>query len=247
MHYCAIVVDHVDVVVYHKINGKYPDSKVAWSHDLIHTNNIVNTGRSIMACKTLICAVFVACVATWGLYRSVDARERVETSNQKKNYLTKLYHTLGLDISGLNELILLGLISDKMNEGLLPRDQEHIKNFNIESLDQNGNFLAQLYIDSLSWGSRCQTIEGVASLDDLIVSINSQRELDAVSCAQIVNVLQDLRSKVGLSSGEAVNNGSNGKEGKQNTCFKLILWPLKLLCNCNLPPNPHLYLAISHG
>lgn len=190
---------------------------MAWSHDLMHT---VNTGRSIMACKTLICAVLVACVATWGLYRSVDARERVETSNQKKNYLTKLYHTLGLDISGLNELILLGLISDKMNEGLLPRDQEHIKSFNIESLDQNGNFLAHLYVDSLSWGSQCQTIEGVASLDDLTVSISNQRELDAVSCAQIVKVLQDVRSKVRLSSGEAVNNGSNGKEGKQNTCFR---------------------------
>ena len=167
-----------------------------------------------MVCKTLICAVLVA---IGGLYCSVDARDSTETSNQKNGYLTnlaKLYRTLGLDMSGLNELILLGLISNEMNGGQLPGHQEHIKSFNIESLDQHGNFLAQLYVDSLSWGSRCQAIEGVASLDDLTVYISTQRELDAVSCAQIVNVVPSMRSKVSLSSGETVNNGSNGEQGK---------------------------------
>ena len=160
-----------------------------------------------------MCTVLIVCVAVWGLYCHVDAGETVE---MKRNYLTKLTmlgHKAGLDTDELNKIALLGLISEEMNEGLLPRDQKYIRRYNIESVNPNGNYLAHLLVNSLSQGTRCQRVEGVVDFDHFTVTISRQRE--ATYCLQKIDMLQSGRSKYRASSNNAINNGSNGKRGNR--------------------------------
>ena len=184
-----------------------------WSHDC--------SAHKASGCRTMarrICTVLVVCVAVWWLYCHVDAGETVE---MKRNYLTKLTmlgRKAGLDTAELNKIALLGLISEEMNEGLVPRDQKYIRWYNIESVSQSGNYLIHLLVNSLSQGTHCQCIEGVVNFDRFTVNVSRQRELEATYCVQKVDRLQNGRSKF-RTSANAINNGSNGEEGTLAFCL----------------------------
>lgn len=186
-----------------------------WSHDC--SAHKANSG-----CRTMdrrICTVLVMYVAVWSLYCHVDAGETVV---MKRNYLTKLTmlgRKAGLDADELNKIVLLGLISEEMNEGLVPRDQKYIRWYNIESVNQSGNYLIHLLVNSLSQGTHCQCIEGVVDFDRFTVNISKQRKLEATYCVQKVDRLQNGRSKFRTSSANAINNGSRGKEGTLAFCL----------------------------
>ena len=193
------------------INGKYPVCLGLHGHMPAPPTTLVDGGT--MAGR--MCTVLIVCVAVWWLYCHVDAGETVE---MKRNYLTKLTmlgHKAGLDTDELNKIALLGLISEEMNEGLLPRDQKYIRRYNIESVNPNGNYLAHLLVNSLSQGTRCQRVEGVIDFDHFTVTISRQRELEATYCVQKIDMLQSGRSKYKASSNNAINNGSNGKRGNR--------------------------------
>ena len=216
------------------INGKYPACFGLHGHMTATPTRLVDGGGTM---ARRICTVLIVYVAVWWLYCHVDAGETVE---MKRNYLTELTmlgHKAGLDTDELNKIALLGLISEEMNEGLLPRDQKYIRCYNIESVNPNGNYLAHLLVNSLSQGTRCQHVEGVVDLDHFTVNISRQRELDATYCLQKVDMLQSGRSKYKASSNNAINNGSNGKQRKLAFCLQTmggayyvsILLSLKLL------------------
>ena len=193
------------------INGKYPVCFGLHGHMTAPPTRLVDGGT--MAGR--MCTVLIVCVAVWWLYCHVDAGETVE---MKRNYLTKLTmlgHKAGLDTDELNKIALLGLISEEMNEGLLPRDQKYIRRYNIESVNPNGNYLAHLLVNSLSQGTRCQRVEGVVDFDHFTVTISRQRELEATYCVQKIDMLQSGSSKYKASSNNAINNGSNGKRGNR--------------------------------
>ena len=171
-------------------------------------------------CTSLVMGKFAAVATIFslalGLHFAVDAGRSVgaipkDARLEQVDYLTSLMNLFRTvdeataednltPFQGVEETVLLGLISNQINKGSKPRDWRGIRQYKLKKLERSDCFGVQLIVDSLSSGLECFDLEVAADFIQMTVSVLRWESRDIAGC-----VLGGRRRRdVGI------NNGSKG-------------------------------------